>query len=136
MSNGNKVSASDEQQDEQVSQPLVLLVGHREDERQAFTQLVIDIGFQVGYAASGGEALEMLEDHDVALLVMDIQLPDMHGWQFLSKVKEIDMLRNLPIIVISDQSDLSNTVASVEYLRRPVSISRLRQHIEFSLNSR
>ena len=93
----------------------------------------------VRVAGKGGEALEYLEDGHSDLLIMDLKLPDMHGWAMLGKLKEITSLRDLPVIVLAEaaggnQNALALTVAKVDvYLVKPVSKSRLRQNIWLSV---
>jgi hypothetical protein len=60
----------------------------------------------------------------------------MHSLQLISNIKEDPALRDLPILVISDEANLSMTVARVEYLIRPVSIARLRFLVWKSLRER
>ncbi|MBI5669366.1 MAG: response regulator [Chloroflexi bacterium] len=117
----------------------VVLVGSREDELAAIYELCQEMGINVLLSGYAGQGLELLEDTHPDLLIMDLQLPDMHGWEMLGKVKEITSLRDLPIIVISDQAGTNQqsfalSVAKVDvYLTRPVSMARLRQNIWMAL---
>lgn len=111
---------------------IVLAVRH-EDERDAFGNLMEELGLEVDFAASAGEALQLLEDRPPHLLITDIELPDMHAFQMLNKVKEIESLRELPVMVLTDQTNFGMTVAKVEYLQRPISIARLRHNIWMAL---
>ncbi len=114
----------------------VVLVSNREEECEAFSTLFENMEMDVRIAETARDALEILEDTRPELLVMDLNLPDMHGWQFLSKVKEIGLLRNLSILVVADDPSIGATVVRVEYLRRPVSIARLRHNIWKILHER
>ena len=107
----------------------VVLAVTQEDEGQAFADLFAEMNLQVQYASSAPAILQILEDHPAHLLVMDMQMPDIHAWKMISKVREIEHLRDLPILIITDQASLGMTVAKVDYLTRPVSIARLRQNI-------
>lgn len=129
MSNNETPQKPDNHPDGNSAGKLVIMALSNDDERQAFADLLTDMHLQVRYTASAFEALELLEDYTAQLFIMDIQLPDMHGWTLLNKIKEIEQIRNLPVLVISDQSDIGNTVAKVDYLVRPVSIARLRQSV-------
>lgn len=120
----------------QISGKSIVLAITQEDETQAFADLFKDMDLQVRYASSATEILQTLEDHPAHLLVMDMQMPDIHAWKMISKVREIDRLRDLPILIITDQANLGMTVAKVDYLTRPVSIARLRQNIIGTLNQR
>jgi CheY-like chemotaxis protein len=149
------------QQTEQVSDPVDLetiiasqtdvsvtsgrravVVARSEDERAAICDLLANMQIEVFGAASGTDALHLLEDCDPHLLIMDFQLPDMHGWELLAKIKEIDSLSTLPIVVIADHSSTSDeqafalTVVKVDvYLIRPVSMAQLRQNVWLTLKN-
>lgn len=113
----------------QIAGQLIVLALKQDDERQAFIDLFSDMQLDVKHALSGYDAIQLLEDHTASLFIMDIELPDIHGWQFISKIREIDKLRELPIMVITDQPNFGTTVAKVDYLVRPVSIARLRHNV-------
>lgn len=119
---------------------IVLLVAD-DAERAALHQVCVELKMDVREADSGRKALELLEDGQPDVFLMDLELPDMHGWALISKLREISTLRDLPIIVIAehsapDQQSLAFTVAKVDlYLAKPVSKARLRQNIWMSLQS-
>lgn len=113
-----------------TAQKTVLLVVNQADDRAMFTDLMHKLGLAVVDVASGAEAIRVVEDCAVDLLVMDIHTPDMHGWQLLAKVREIDRLRQLPVVVIADPN-ATTPIASkpIVYILRPVSIAHLRKSI-------
>ncbi|MEQ8674410.1 MAG: response regulator [Aggregatilineales bacterium] len=115
---------------------IVLAVTH-EDERNAFSTIFEEMALRVEHATSAGEVLELLEDHDIDLLITEIELADMHAWSMVGKIKEVDSLRELPIMVLADQSNFSMNVAKVDYiLQRPISIAKLRHSVWVALNER
>lgn len=107
---------------------VVIAISH-DEERQAFAALFTGMELKVRYATTAAEVMPLLEDHPAHLLVTDMQLPDIHAWKLIQKVREIEALRELPIMVITDQASFGTTVARVDYLIRPVSIARLRQNV-------
>ncbi len=118
---------------------LLLLVTSLE-ERKLIYNLCVDLKISVEVAASATEALTRLEDGSIDLLIMDLQLPDMHSWEMLGKLREVEALRVLPIILIADHAmpeDASLTIAVAKvdvYLERPLSKARLRQNIWMALH--
>jgi CheY-like chemotaxis protein len=114
----------------------IVLAINMQEEREAFTDLLIDMQVAVHHAERGQDAQALLEDHRPDMLITETQLPDMHSLQLISNIKEDPALRDLPILVISDEANLSMTVARVEYLIRPVSIARLRFLVWKSLRER
>ena len=113
---------------------LLLLVSSLE-ERKLIYNLCVDLKISIEVAASAAEAMSRLEDGSIDLLIMDLQLPDMHSWEMLSKLREVETLRHLPIILIADHAmpedaSLASAVSNVDvYLERPLSKARLRQNI-------
>ncbi len=112
------------------------------DDQQFVRELCDELEMRVQATASGNEALSLLEDGHNDLLIMSLDLPDMHGWEFLAKLKEITELRQMPVIVISEnaapsEQSLALTVAKVDiYLVKPVSRARLRHNIWMLLRNR
>ncbi len=58
-------------------------------------------GFSTLHAMSGMEALEILEDHHVDLITLDISMPQMDGFQTLTRIRQTPAGRNLPVIILS-----------------------------------
>jgi CheY-like chemotaxis protein len=115
----------------------IVLAVKQEEERQEFTSLFIEkMRLRVQQANSGIEAIQLSEDSNPDLLVTDSTLPDMHVWQLMGKLKEIGNLRDLPLIVITDEPTFGANVAQVDYLTRPVAISRLRHSVWTVLNAK
>jgi len=104
----------------------VVLASAVSEEREAFTEVLVSMKIEVFPAMRGGDALALLEDVRPDLFIMDLQLPDTHGYLLLGRVREIDMFRDLPVLIIADEPNLSMTIAKIDYLTRPVSIARLR----------
>lgn len=62
--------------------------------------------YQTVYANNGAEALALLEQYRPALVMLDLMMPDVDGYQFLEKVRaREDELKNIPIIVVSNLGD-------------------------------
>lgn len=104
----------------------VVLASAVAEEREAFTELLVSMKIEVFPTSRGGDALALLEDVRPDLFIMDLQLPDTHGYLLLGRVREIDMFRDLPVLIIADELNLTMTIAKIDYLTRPVSIARLR----------
>src|SRR5262249_43708848 len=123
-----------------TNKELVLII-NLEEERNGILDLCREMKLNVHVAKNGGEGIQLLEDGHSDLLIMDLQLPDMHGWEVLGKAKEIDSLRDLVTIVLaehsmSNQQSLALAVAKVDvYLVKPVSKARLRQNIWMALKN-
>jgi signal transduction histidine kinase/CheY-like chemotaxis protein len=62
-------------------------------------------GFTVLHATSAEEALAMAGEQPLALITLDIMLPDMDGWDFLARIKQISALMHIPVVIISIVAD-------------------------------
>lgn len=119
----------------------VIIAMQVSDDRTMLLELCRELGIEALVTSSGVEALALLEDIVPDLFLMDLQLPDMHGWEMLSKLKEFDTLPGFPIIMIANHSNASEqalalSVAKVDvFLVRPVSRARLRQNVWMALKA-
>jgi CheY-like chemotaxis protein len=121
----------------------VLIVTSSAEEQQAIQELLESMQMQVIAASTGGEGLQLLEDHLPDLLIMDLHLPDMHGWEMLAKIREIGLFEDMPKLMIADHHSSADdqafafTVGRVDaYLVKPVSMAQLRQNVWLTLKNR
>jgi DNA-binding response OmpR family regulator len=81
--------------------PVVLLV---DDEPILLRMLEVNLqmaGFDVRTASNGAAAIETAVAAKPAVVVLDLGLPDLPGWEVLSRLREIDDLRRTPVVVVS-----------------------------------
>ena len=98
-------------------------------------------GYQVTTAKNGGEALDILfsptgETIDVVLL--DILMPDLDGYQILEKIKEKEQLHHIPVIMISALDEMDSVIRCIEmgatdYLHKPYNPALLEARLNASL---
>lgn len=60
--------------------------------------------FKVYTASNGVEALNILYEMPVDMIITDLEMPVMHGYEFMSRVKSSEMLKNIPIVVLTSRS--------------------------------
>jgi CheY-like chemotaxis protein len=80
---------------------LVLVVDDDDDLRASLAELLLMYGFDVLTACNGEEALQLLLVHRPSLILLDLKMPVMNGWQLLQALDADDELRALPVIVLS-----------------------------------
>jgi CheY-like chemotaxis protein len=87
-------------------------------------------GMTVLTAGTGREAIELLESTDVAIVLMDIMMPEMDGYETMHVIRQNASLRRLPIIALTakamkgDREKCLEAGAS-EYLAKPVNTDQL-----------
>ncbi len=90
----------------------------------------LDVG-QIYEAATGIEALAQLAEHEVAVIVLDINMPTMNGIQLLTRMKDNDRLKHISIVVASTEGSAERIAQLVQlgafgYLRKPFQPEQLR----------
>lgn len=94
---------------------------------------------EVVQAKSGLEAIDFVRDNEFALIILDIQMPEMNGYETALAIKELDNGRHVPIIFITaifqDQENVQQGYASgaVDYLFRPVDVQTLKSKVHIFL---
>jgi CheY-like chemotaxis protein len=91
-----------------------------EDDREMVTlgKLILEReGYEVLAASGGAEGLELLrqEDGDVDLLLLDIMMTGMDGWQVLTEVKADEELRHIPVIMLTARHYLEDEDKTATY---------------------
>jgi CheY-like chemotaxis protein len=106
----------------------VLIVEDDDDARETLQMVLESSGYDVLTARNGREALEILRNHpdDVALILLDVLMPVMDGWQFLSERSHSEGLEDVPTVVLSGAHP-SNPISShaAACLLKPVDTAEL-----------
>jgi adenylate cyclase len=122
-------------------QALVLVVDDNEMNRDMLSRRLERQGYRSIMAEDGVQALEMLPLHPIDLVLLDIMMPRMNGYDVLEKAKNDPALRHIPIIMISAVDDLDSVVKCVEmgaddYLFKPFNPILLKARISASLEKK
>jgi DNA-binding response OmpR family regulator len=83
--------------------------------------------FRVIVAASAEAALQVAEREPLALITLDIMMPDVDGWLFLKRLKEVEALRDVPVVILSILADRTRGAAlgAAAVMQSPVSRQEL-----------
>jgi PAS domain S-box-containing protein len=84
-------------------------------------------GFQVLHAATVEAALVLAPQQPLSLITLDIMLPDVDGWEFLARLKELPALRHIPVVIISILADRQRgfAVGAAAVMQKPISRQEL-----------
>jgi two-component system response regulator (stage 0 sporulation protein F) len=107
----------------------ILLVDDEENARLALSRLLSREGYIVDTVSNGFEALNHLREHDVNLIVTDINMPEMDGISFLREVNKSFPGSN--VIMITAYGGVESYIEAInlgafEYINKPVRIEELR----------
>ncbi|ETK34703.1 HAMP domain-containing protein [Microbispora sp. ATCC PTA-5024] len=129
------VDGRDWQGDDPLTGAKILIVD--DDIRNVFalTSVLERHGSTVVYAENGREGIEQLErNEDVALVLMDIMMPEMDGWATTSAIRMMPQFADLPIIALTAKvmrGDREKSIASgaSDYVPKPVDVDRLLERL-------
>jgi diguanylate cyclase (GGDEF)-like protein len=119
-----------------TNRPLgVLVVEDDREIREMVTMMVKSMGYMALTAVNGKDALGRLREHPVDIVLLDLMMPEMDGFEFCQKVREDADLRDLHIIITSARDALEDKVRGLElgaadYLTKPFSLTELQARIK------
>ncbi|MBA2271740.1 MAG: response regulator, partial [Chthoniobacterales bacterium] len=124
-----------------AAQGVVLMVDDVEANRDVLSRQLRRQGYAVAIAASGQAALDHLRTTDVDLVLLDIMMPEMDGYEVLQRLKADEALRHIPVIMISALSELDSVVRCIElgaedYLPKPFDPTLLKARVGASLDKK
>jgi class 3 adenylate cyclase len=113
----------------------LLVVDDNDDNRYTLTQRLKRQGYtNVATARDGREALDVLRTRPFDLVLLDIMMPELNGYQVLAELKADERLRHIPVIMISAVDELDSVIRCVElgaedYLPKPFNPTLLRARV-------
>ena len=115
--------------------PVLLVVDDNEDNRYTLTRRLKRQGYDnVVSAEHGRHALDLLAARPVDLVLLDIMMPEMNGYEVLEKMKADPKLRDVPVVMISAVDEIESVVRCIElgaedYLAKPFNPTLLRARV-------
>lgn len=95
-----------------------------------FISSIFDSKYSTLKAANGSEALKILSDNDIDIVISDISMPVMDGFELLQNIRTDEMLCHLPVIMLTVENSLETRIKGLEYgadayIAKPFSTSHL-----------
>jgi PleD family two-component response regulator len=108
----------------------ILIVDDEADIRSVITDYLRDQGYAADQAASGREALEQIADTLPDLVILDVELPDMSGYEVCKRIREIPSTRYTPVIMLTAHNLEKEEIAGFnsgadDYVTKPFRPARL-----------
>ncbi len=116
----------------------ILVVDDNVGNLKLLNRMLAGFGYRVRPVQSGETALEACETDPPDLILLDINLPNMNGYEVCKYVKSNPVLKDIPVIFISGLSDTKEKVEAfkcggVDYITKPFHIEELRSRVETHL---
>src|SRR5688572_19585530 len=122
-------------------QPKILLVDDREDNLLSIEAILEPSGYQFYKACSGKEALKiLLEETDFAIILMDVKMPILNGFETATLIYEREKLKHIPIIFITANNYGDENIykgfqsGGIDYILKPINPEVLRAKVSVFVN--
>jgi CheY-like chemotaxis protein len=107
----------------------VLIVEDDRDVRLSLAEVLAEEGYRIAMAGNGLEALRYLRSASApGVILLDLMMPVMDGWEFLSVQRQIPSLSSIPVIVLTAGGTLkgpTSPVPVIDRLKKPVEMQNL-----------
>lgn len=115
--------------------PKILLVEDNETNRDMLSRRLERRGFQVVVAVDGAQAIALAQSDAPDLILMDMNLPVLDGWEATRKLKALPETRPIPIIALTAHAmagdrDKAMAAGCDDYDTKPIEFSRLLEKIQ------
>ena len=121
--------------------PTILVADDEEDVRELVTYRLTRSGYNVIGARDGLEALELATERAPDLMVLDVMMPKLDGYELTRRVRAEEALRSIPVILLTARSQESDVdrgfeVGADDYLRKPFNPDELVARVRAVLGRR
>ncbi|HEY7711103.1 MAG TPA: response regulator [Candidatus Entotheonella sp.] len=116
----------------------ILVIEDQEDNRRIMRDLLTSVGYELIEAVTGEEGVTSAEDHVPDLILMDIQLPGIDGYETTRRIKGNPALQHIPIIAVTSYALSGDDVKAYEagcngYVSKPFSpralLAKIREYV-------
>ena len=126
----------------QIDRPQVVLVVDDQEINRDALGVILEDYYEVIYAENGKEALELMNEHfdELSIVLLDLMMPVMNGYEVLERVKDDEQLKRIPIIVLTSEKSAelkALQLGAADFITKPfdiheIIIARVRRIIELS----
>jgi two-component system sensor histidine kinase/response regulator len=126
---------------EPVHPPKILIVDDTPSNLQLLSEIFKDRGYEIQAALNGKLALQAIQNNPPDLILMDIAMPDISGYEVCKRIKADERFSDIPIIFVSGLQNVASIVkafevGAVDYIIKPFQISEIRARIQTHLSLR
>ncbi|HVM78919.1 MAG TPA: response regulator [Stellaceae bacterium] len=119
----------------------ILVVDDNEGNRELLSRRLGRQGHAVELAADGRSALKLMRRRPVDLVLLDVMMPEMDGYEVLKRLKSDDALRHIPVLMISARDEIEGVIRCIElgaedYLPKPFNAVLLKARINACLEKK
>ncbi len=117
----------------------ILIVDDQEIGRITLEGMLLPLGYDLHFAASGREALALLDSVQPDVVLLDVMMPEMDGFTVCRRIRGTPRWRDVPVILVTALDDRDSRVRGLEagaddFLSKPVDWSELRARVQTTVN--
>lgn len=118
----------------------VLVVDDEPMARTLLRLMLVRAGFNVSEAENGYDALEKVKLNVPDIILLDVMMPGMDGFEVCKTLRDVEATATLPIIMLSAKTDLDSInkglrLGATKYLTKPISPEALTNHVKETLGA-
>ncbi|MCK5077727.1 MAG: response regulator, partial [Calditrichia bacterium] len=119
--------------------PLILIVDDVNENLQVLGNILNKNDYRISFATNGKEALNMLKKIEPDLILLDIMMPGLDGFETCKQIKANDKTKDIPVIFLTAKNEQEDIVGgfqigAVDYVKKPFNspelLARIKTHIE------
>jgi len=116
----------------------ILVVDDNEDNRELVVKVLRNKGYEMIEAVDGEDALQKAKDERPALILMDISLPKMDGYEVTRRLKSLIEYKEIPIVALTAHAmkgdkEKAFSAGCIGYISKPVDVRELPEQIKLYL---
>ncbi len=125
------------------NKPLILIVDDIPKNLQVLSNILNTEGYQISFASDGKQALSVIETTTPDLILLDIMMPEMDGYEVCKQLKKNEKTKEIPIIFLTGKADSDDIVSglklgAVDYITKPFNsaelLTRISTHLELKIS--
>ena len=121
-----------------MGNPKILLVDDEEDILDFLELILEEQGYSIIKANSGGEALAAAQMHHPELILLDIMMPEMDGWEVLKLLKADEEVAHIPVAMLTARTEMKDKIqglqeGAIDYICKPFATKELLDKLQIIL---
>ncbi|WP_304226225.1 two-component system response regulator [Gracilinema caldarium] len=124
-----------------AQKPLIVIVDDIQENVRILHHAIKDEPYSFAIAYSGKELLQILEQHQVTLILLDVMLPDIDGFTLAQQIRSEPRFKEIPIIFVTARSEQEDRLrgfeaGGVDYVSKPFDSREILQRVRTHVNLR
>ncbi len=101
-----------------------LVIDDSKSMRSILSKILLEVGFTVEEAANGLEALDVIQKEKTDLALVDWNMPDMNGYEFIQEVRKDNAYKDMRMMMVTTETEMNKVVEALEaganeYIMKP-----------------